>query len=60
MAHQQNQAHDTFIPSYTNTTVLSERDWETFQEALEEEEPNENLKKAAQKHNELMSSSDKL
>lgn len=55
---------NTFVPAYrrpyAKTTTLSDRDRERFEETLEEEEPNENLKEAARAHNEMLSSSDKL
>lgn len=37
-----------------HVTALSERDWERFLEVLEEDEPNEDLKQAARRHDELI------
>ncbi len=33
---------------------LSERDWELFMEAIRKEEPNDNLKKAVKRHNQIL------
>jgi len=44
----------------TNTTVLSKEDFKRFRQLINEEnqEPNEKLKKAVEKHNELIKCSD--
>lgn len=41
---------------HAHTTTLSEEDFERFLDALEEDEPNDNLKKAVQRHNEFIDS----
>lgn len=54
---------DSFIPAYNQpyaTKTLSGRDFDRFQKALRQEEPSDNLKRAVHRHNEMLSSSDKM